>query len=123
MLESLIKGVVDVNVLSGMAKGRMKNKTEELKKALTGMVGSHQRMIIAEMLKHIDSLKESIQRLDTEVKERMRPFEEEVASLDSIVGVGEERVFRIDYIQVYGKSVTKYRKCSGICKQSIRFKK
>lgn len=88
-LESLIKGVVDVNVMAALAKGKMKQKTEELKKALTGMVGSHQRMILAEMLKHIDSLKESIQRLDAEVKERMRPFEVEVASLDSIVGVGE----------------------------------
>lgn len=89
MIESLIDGKEDVNAIASLARGRMKGKTEDLQKALRGLMGSHQRMILEEMLRHIDYLDATICRLDEEVKERMRPFESEVVNLDAIAGVGE----------------------------------
>lgn len=89
MIESLIEGKEDVNAIASLARGRMKGKTEDLQKALRGLMGSHQRMILEEMLRHIDYLDATICRLDEEVKERMRPFESEVVNLDAIAGVGE----------------------------------
>ena len=89
MLEALIKGETDVSVMAGMAYGKMKDKEEDLKRALKGLVGGHQRMILATMLRHIDFLAGEIKRLDDEIKRRMNPFEEQVAQLDAITGVGE----------------------------------
>lgn len=89
MLEALIKGTDDVEALSSLAIGKMKNKKEELKRALKGLMGEHQKMILAAMLRHVDYLTEEINRLDNEIKERMRPFEGQVVLLDSIIGVGE----------------------------------
>jgi len=89
MLEALIKGETDVSVMAGMAYGKMKDKEDELKKALKGLMGEHQRMILATMLRHIDFLTGEIKRLDEEIKRRMNPFEEQVIQLDAITGVGE----------------------------------
>jgi len=89
MLEEIIKGTEDTEVLAALAKGKMKQKTDELKKALKGLIGEHQKKILSTMLRHIDFLDAEIEKLDAEVKERMRPFEEQVKRLDSIAGVGE----------------------------------
>jgi transposase len=89
MLNAIVSGSTDVKAMAAMSRGTMKKKTAELEQALTGLIGSHQKMMLAEMLKHIDSLQETIARLDDEVKQRMRPFEEEVVLLDEISGIGE----------------------------------
>lgn len=90
MLDAIIKDGenIDVEVLAGFARGKMKNKAEDLKKALTGLIGAHQRMILSDQLDHIDFLTEKIEKLDKEVEARMRPFEEDLALLDTIPGVG-----------------------------------
>ena len=66
----------------------MRNKTAELEEALYGLVGPHQRMILESQLRHLTFLDEEIARLDTEVTERMRPFEEEMERMDGIHGMG-----------------------------------
>lgn len=88
MLEALIEGKADETAIASLAKGKMKSKTEELKKALKGLMGLHQRIILSTMLRHLDYLKEEIARLDAEIKERMLPFQKQVAQLDAVTGVG-----------------------------------
>ena len=62
MLKALVEGKDDPLVLSSMAKGRLKGKQEELKKALTGLIGRHQQMMLNEMLQHIEYLEGMVQR-------------------------------------------------------------
>ncbi len=50
----------------------------------------HHRFLIAEHLGQIEYLEETIERINTEVEERLRPFEEDVALLDSIPGIGRQ---------------------------------
>jgi len=88
MIEAIIKNIDDPQPIAKMAKGRLKSKIESLEQALHGLVGSHQRMILATQLRHIDFLDAEIQRLDREVEERLRPFEEELELLETIPGVG-----------------------------------
>jgi|GEM_PF-2862222 len=52
------------------------------------LVGRHQRMLISTQLKRIDFLDQEIARLDQEIEEQMRPFEQEIALLDAIPGIG-----------------------------------
>lgn len=88
MIEAIINNIDDPQLIAKMAKGRLKSKTESLEKALHGLVGPHQRMILATQLRHIDFLDGEIQRLDREVEERLFPFEEELELLETIPGVG-----------------------------------
>lgn len=92
ILEAMVKGVEDSQVLAAMAKGRMRNKRTDLKEALQGLVGPHQRMLIGSQLRHLTFLDKEIARLDTEVAERMRPFDEEIERLDGIDGMGRRSV-------------------------------
>jgi len=88
MIEAIIHNVNDPKLLSKLAKGRMKVNRDNLEQALNGLVGPHQRRVLATQLKHIDFLDEEIKQLDQEVNERLLPFEEELELLDTIPGVG-----------------------------------
>ncbi len=88
MLEAMVKGVEDPQALVAMAKGRMRKKEDDLKEALQGLVGPHQRMLLNSQLHHLTFLDEEIERLDVEVAARMRPFEPEIKRLDDIHGMG-----------------------------------
>jgi len=49
-----------------------------------GLIGTHQKLMLDNQLKHIDFIDEIITKLDEEVKARMLPFEEELELLDTI---------------------------------------
>jgi transposase len=88
MIEAIISNISDPKLLSKLAKGRLQSKKENLEQALHGLVGPHQRKMLAAQLDHIDFLDGKIKELDQEVEDRQRPFEEELELLDTIPGVG-----------------------------------
>lgn len=88
MLESIVAGATDPEALTQFAKGRLKGKKDLLVKALHGLVGPHQRLMLSTQLRHIRFLDEEIERLNKEIEERMRPFESAIAAADSIHGIG-----------------------------------
>mgnify|MGYP001616662236 CR=1 FL=1 len=88
MLAALVAGNIDAEAMADLARGKLRDKLPELRKALSGQVGHHQRFMLAEQLAHIDDLDERIARLDAEIEERMRPFAELINRLDAIPGVG-----------------------------------
>jgi len=89
MIEAIINDIHDPKVLAQLAKGRMKSKVEQLERALKGLVGPHQKMLLSAQLKHIDFLDQQIRELDREIGRRMLPFGEELSQVDSIPGVGK----------------------------------
>ena len=93
MLEAMIQGQENPEVLASFAQGRLKEKKESLSKALHGLMGGHQRTMLATQLRHIDYLEEEIVRLDEEVKKRMLPLDRELELLDTIPGVGRRTAF------------------------------
>ena len=95
MLEAMVTGVDDPDELAEMAKGRLRNKRPELRHALRGLTGPHQRMMIQSQLRHIDFLDQQIDQLSEEVSKRMRPFEQAVSRLDDIPGIGPRNVQEI----------------------------
>lgn len=88
MLSALVAGESDARQLAQLAHGKLREKIPELEQALAGCVGSHQRFLLGQQLVHIDDLEAVIARVSAEIAERLRPFEAEVAHLDSIPGVG-----------------------------------
>jgi transposase len=88
MLSALMEGQTDTELMAQLAKGRMREKIPQLQAALKGRFGPHQRFMLAQQLAHIDFLDASIEELNREIEERMRPFQEEVDLLMTIRGVG-----------------------------------
>ena len=88
MLQAMCQGEEDPKSLAELAKGRLRGKLEELEEALGGLMGPHQRYLLASQLRHLHHLEEEIGRLDQEVARRMDPFEETVAAVDTIPGIG-----------------------------------
>ena len=88
MLAAMAAGEEDSKALAQLAKGRLREKLHELEEALHGRMGSHQRFMLASQLDHLHYLEARIERLDEEVARRLRPFEEAVAAIDTIPGVG-----------------------------------
>jgi len=89
MLEALIAGERDPEVLAEKARTRMRPKIGELRLALEGGFEEHHAFLLRAHLAHIDHLSESIERLDTEVERVMAPFEDEIRRLDTIPGVAQ----------------------------------
>jgi transposase len=87
ILEALLAGITDPGQLAELAKGRLRAKRAQLEQAVRGRIHPHQGFVIAELLAHVDYLDEAIARVSQEVGERLRPFEAEIARLDTIPGV------------------------------------
>ncbi len=88
ILEALVGGAADAALLAQLARGRLRAKLPQLERALEGRVGPHQRFLVARQLAHIDFLDAQIAEVSAEIAERLRPFEAELARLDTIPGVG-----------------------------------
>jgi transposase len=87
MLKALLAGEKDTAQLARLAKGRLKEKREQLVQALSGRLKPHQSFLIAEHLAQIDYVEGAIERLSQQIEERLRPFEQELGWLDTIPGV------------------------------------
>jgi len=88
MLKAIINDAADPVMIARLAKGKMKNKQKELEKALVGLVGTHQKMLLTVQFKHIEFMDQQIAELNQEIEERMRPFDVELTLLETIPGVG-----------------------------------
>lgn len=87
MLEAIITGTANATEMAGLAKGRLREKREQLDKALEGRVKPHHRFVLSELLCQVDNLDETIARFDAEIEKYCHPFEEAVELLDTIPGV------------------------------------
>jgi transposase len=87
ILQHLLAGETDPATLALLAKGRLREKRDLLEQALQGRLRPHHRFLLVEHLSHIDYLDEAIARLDAEIEEQMRAYEEELARWDQLPGV------------------------------------
>ena len=89
MLEALIAGERDPEVLAEMARARMRSKIGVLREALVGRFNDHHALLLRMHLDHIDELTAMEAHLDGEVDRLMAPFAEAATRLLSIPGVGK----------------------------------
>lgn len=88
MLSAISKGEEDPVALAALARGRLKEKTEQLQQALRGLIGAHQRFLLQEQLDHIEELEARLSRVEAEIEARLAPFEPVLERLQTIPGVG-----------------------------------
>jgi len=87
MLNALVAGTRDPEVLAELAKGQLRKKLPPLQEALTGRFGVRHIVVVSEILAHLDYLNETIERLSGAIDEAIAPFADARDRLATIPGV------------------------------------
>jgi transposase len=87
MLDALVAGTDDPEILADLAKRKLRRKIPQLREALEGRFRPHHALLVSEMLTRIDSANATIDRLSAEIDQRMQPFRDLVDLLITIPGV------------------------------------
>jgi transposase len=88
MLEEIVQGNTDPQMLAELALGRLREKLPQLERALQGRVRDIHQFMIADALAQIDYFDERVARISQEITRRFQPLETHLANLDTIPGVG-----------------------------------
>jgi len=89
MIEALIAGQSDPDILAGLAHRRVKAPPQELREALRGRVHEHHRFMLRLHLSQIDALAGAIAEIDREVDAHVEPFRTAITLLTTIPGVSD----------------------------------
>jgi transposase len=89
MMHALISGQGEPEVLAELAKGRLRRKLPELRKALTTRFRDHHAFLLGRMLAHVEDLESDIQAISERVEATIAPFARQVELRTTIPGVGK----------------------------------
>jgi len=106
MLNALLKGEQDIEVLAQLARGRLRTKLPDLRAALQGQLLPHHRLLLTRILAHIDFLDQSLAQLQQEIEQRLAPFEEAVELLQTIPGV--HQIAAMTIVAEIGTDMTRF---------------
>lgn len=112
MLEALAAGEEDPGAIAGCVTTNLKATSETIQRAVEGRMGAHQRLMLTTQLRHIDFLNEHIVRIDAEIEERLRPFADQIARLDTIPGVG--RIGAEEIIAAIGVDMSRFPSAAAL---------
>jgi transposase len=85
MLDALVAGTTDPEVLADLAKGKLRAKIPALKEALEGRFEAHHALVVGAILAHLDFLDEQISRLSEAIEEQLGPFGQAGTELASTI--------------------------------------
>lgn len=88
MMDALIAGERDPEILADLARARLRARIPELREALTGQFTDHHGFLLTQMLRHLDHLDGRITAVEAQIDDRIRPYADTVARLDQIPGIG-----------------------------------
>jgi transposase len=92
ILAAMIQGCTDPEQLALLAHGRLRAQPEQIKKALQGHLKDHHRLQFKECFTLMESLERTIEHLDREIAERLRPYDALIQRLDAIPGLGRRNI-------------------------------
>jgi transposase len=87
MLEALVQGTTDPEVLADLARGRLRKKLPALRQALAGRFRPHHAFLVGQLLAHLEYLDEAITAVSQEVDDRLAPFAQQLTHLDTVPGI------------------------------------
>lgn len=87
MLQALVAGTTDADILAELARGTLRKKLPALREALRGRFRPHHAFMVSQHLGHLDYLDEAIVALSDRIEEALRPFATEPTRLDSMPGI------------------------------------
>ncbi len=87
MLDALVSGERDPEVLSGLALRSLRRKIPQLKLALRGRFTEHHAMLIRQSLEMLDLLNRQMSEIEAEIRSLMQDLDDPVEHLTSIPGL------------------------------------
>lgn len=113
MLNHLLAGQTDPEVLVELARGRLRKKIPQLRRALQGVVRAHQQLILSQLLAEIETHEEHIEALGIEITKRLAGEQEIIERLDKIPGVNR-RVAEVVVAEL-GTDMKRFGSASRAC--------
>jgi transposase len=88
MLEAMLAGVTNAEVLAQLAQKRLRAKLPALREALEGRVEATHRTLLRQLLEQIDFLQRQIERLSADIEPHLVPYETQLTRLMQLPGIG-----------------------------------
>jgi transposase len=90
IVDAMLSGETDTDVLLGLCRGRIKADREDIKLSLEGRLTEHHKFMLRMIKKDIEQTKALINDLDKEIANQLQPYAEELSLLKQIPGMGEQ---------------------------------
>jgi len=87
MLEALVRGNTDPDVLADLARGALRKKLPALRQALSGRFHRHHAFLVSQILAHVDYVEEAIEAVSQQIDVVIAPFTSALERLSTIPGV------------------------------------
>lgn len=87
ILEALVRGEEDPEVLADLAHWRLQRKRAALEAAVVGKLSANARFLVRQHLQHWQELDRRIEEFDAQIGSVMHPFEAQLRQMESIPGV------------------------------------
>jgi transposase len=99
MLAAMAKGENDPQALAELARGRLKSKIPDLRRALDGKVTDHHQFMLKLLLDQLEYLENLVDQLEQRIAQVLAPFAAEQELLDTIPGI-DQHVARVILAEV-----------------------
>jgi transposase len=113
MVEALVAGTTDPQVLADLARGKLRQKLPALQRALVGRFRPVHAFLLEQILAKIDYLDETLERLTAEIDRRVAPFAPMLAALDTIPGI--DRIGAISLLAETGGDMQPFPSAAHLC--------
>ena len=113
MVEALVSGTTDPQVLADLARGQLRKKLPALQRALVGRFRPVHAFLLEQILAKIDYLDEALERLTAEVDRRVAPFAPMLTALDTIPGIN--RIGAISLLAETGGDMRRFPSAAHLC--------
>jgi transposase len=113
MVEALVAGTTDPEVLANLARGQLRKKLPALQRALVGRFRPIHAFLLEQILAKIDYLDEAVERLTAEIDRRIAPFEPMLTVLDTIPGIN--RIGAVSLVTETGGDMTRFPSAAHLC--------
>ena len=87
MLRALVDGDMSPEEMAELAKGRLRDKKDQLALALEGRVEEHHRFMLAIQIERLEQVETAIRKVDDRIDVRIEPYREQHNRLVQIPGV------------------------------------
>jgi transposase len=95
MLEAIVAGNTDHEMLAELSRKSLRKKIPELRDALLGRVTEHHRFMLGELLAQADYLSAAIDRVSKRIEDKIHPFNDKLDRGSGIPGVGKNTVEKV----------------------------